>query len=167
MDNCIFIDSLFLFSSSEDTELVPQKKRHRKKTKKTKRGKAKKREVTSESESDSSSSSSSTSCDGNIRKRKKQKKQKKYKLKSRHDASSSKPVATNDSDVQALSTKDTQKVLYISSDENANGGKLASKKLKRIDDLKKLRGTQLETGDREFKSKWDSPSDEYEKKRYV
>lgn len=158
-----FLNLIFLFSSSEDTELVDRKKRHHKKSKKVKKSKSKKREATSESESDSSNSSSSDSSSN--RASRKQKKQKKSKRKNRRGDSSPKAVTADDSDVQASSIKGTQKVLYISSDEIDNDGKGTKNKLKRIDDLKKLRGPQMETGDRDFKSKWDSPSEEYDKKR--
>lgn len=140
------------FSSSEESDVVDHKRRHRKKSKKLGKSKSKKRDVSSDSDSDTSSSSSST--EEETKKRKKHKKTKKSKRKSRHDS------AAGESDVQA--TKETHKVLYISSEDEAH---LNSKKLKRIDELKKLRGSQQ--GDREAKSKWDSPSEEFDRKRWV
>lgn len=149
------VDSSSDDSASSSDESVEQKKRHRKKSKKIKKSKSKRKDITSESESDSSSDSSSSTSNEDVKKRKKQKKQKKHKSKNRQDASSSKGAAID-------SRKDPSKVMYISSEEGTDRD--TNNKLKRIDELKKLRGAHG-SDDRDYKSKWDSPSEDHDRKR--
>lgn len=52
--------------------------------------------------------------------------------------------------------------MYISSEEGSD--KDTNNKLKRIDELKKLRGAHG-SHERDYKSKWDSPSEEHDRKR--
>lgn len=52
------------------------------------------------------------------------------------------------------------KVHYVSSEDERQRNKKSSKH--RLDEMKKLREPVVE---REFKSRWDSPTDEFERKR--
>lgn len=142
---------------------MAHKKRHHKKSKKVRKHKSKRKDSTSESDSDSSSSDSSS--DEEIVKRKKQKKHKKSKRRHRHDTNESVAGAIDSGgehidDAQVKIIKESQKIHHVSSgDEDQQ----RYRKNKRVDEMKKLRGPAFE--DKEIKSKWDSPTDDYERKR--
>lgn len=153
------------FSSDESDQLVESKKRHRKKSsKKAKKHRSKRKQSPSESESessDSSESSSDSSSEEEVVKRKKQKKHKKSKRRSRHEATDERKVDRDDNEVEIL--HEPAKVHYISSDEERQHH---LKSLKRAaDDRKKPRDLIANERGIDCKSRWDSPNDEFERKR--
>lgn len=135
------------------------KKRHHKKSKKVRKHKSKRKD-SSDSDSDSSNSSDNSS-DAEVVKRKKQKKQKKSKRRHRHEAKDN--SAAEDSDGHPKNAKEAQKTHQSVDDDDE---RLRQKKNKRIDEMKKLRGTDPAFDEKGIKSKWDSPTgDDYDTKR--
>lgn len=143
------------------------KKRHHKKSKKARKHKSKRKE-SSDSDSDSSNSSDNAS-DADIVKRKKQKKHKKSKRRHRHESKA------NDSVAEDSDAKEAPKGHYPVAGGNGNKDdddgsadeRHRLKRNKRIDEMKKLRGSDAtfeeKTG---IKSKWDSPkADDFDTKR--
>ncbi|XP_031627671.1 uncharacterized protein DDB_G0283697 [Contarinia nasturtii] len=157
--------------SEEDEQIVEQKKRHRKKSsKKGKKHRSKRKHSPSESDNDSSTSSESSqnsSSEEEVVKRKKQKKHKKSKRRNRHDERNTDERKNADDEVEIL--HEPPKVHYISSDEDKRHHQ-HSKLLKRggvgsgVEDRKRVpRENSNDRGD--YKSKWDSPGDDFERKR--
>lgn len=159
----IFFDEITraMHSSDDENSAVQHKKRHHKKSKKVKKHKSRKKETSSESDSEDSSSDSSS--EEEVAKRKKQKKHKKSKRHHRHnDDDDDDAVAIDNSGddiVDVKVSKESQKIHYVSSgeDERHHRG------TKRVDEGKKPRGSLFE--EKEIKSKWDSPTEDYERKR--
>lgn len=156
------LKTICLFRSDDSDQVVEQKKRHRKKSsKKGKKHRSKRKHSPSDSDSDSSDSSESSSdssSEEEVVKRKKSKKHKKNKRR-RHETTGERKADREDIDVEIL--HEPPKVHYISSDEERQQH---AKQLKRttIDDRK--RPTNSKSND--YKSKWDSPNDEFERKRW-
>lgn len=146
--------------STNDTS-AGHKKRHHKKSKKVRKHKSKRKD-SSDSDSDSSNSSDDSS-DAEVVKRKKQKKQKKSKRRHRHETKGS--SAADDSDAHnAKNAKEAQQKTHYSIDDDDE--RQRQKKNKRIDEMKKLRGTDPAFDEKGIKSKWDSPTgDDYDTKR--
>lgn len=97
-------------------------------------------------------------------KRKKQKKHKKNKYR-RHETTDERKINRDENEVEVLAIHEPPpKVHYISSDEERQHH---SKHLKRTDDRK--RPNDARSSDRAIdfpkKSKWDSPNEEFERKR--
>lgn len=110
--------------------------------------------------SDSSASSSDSSSEEEVVKRKKQKKHKKNKRR-RHEANDErKGEHRDDNEVEIL--HEAPKVHYISSDEERQHH---SKHMKRADDRKRTSNARSTDRAIDYKSKWDSPNDEFERKR--
>lgn len=120
--------------------------------------KSNRKDSSSDSESEDSSNSSDSSSSNNsssedVRKRKKHKKHKRSNRKlHRHDAEKMDP------DIAVKK----EKITYISSD-NDDAGHARNSKHGRHDDGKKPHGNAKD--EHGFKSKWDSSSEELEKKR--
>lgn len=154
---------MHILRSDESEQVVEHKKRHRKKSsKKGKKHRSKRKHSPSESESessDSSDSSSDSSSEEEVVKRKKHKKHKKSKRRNRYEATDERRTERDDKEVEIL--HEPAKVHYISSDE---GRHHHSKSLKRVDDRKRVRDDTNERGT-DYKSKWDSPFDDFERKR--
>lgn len=152
---------MFIFRSEESDQIVEQKKRHRKKSsKKGKKHRSKRKHSPSDSDSDSSDSSESSSDSSSEEEVVKRKKQKKHKKNKRRRHEDERKVDHDENDVEVL--HEPPKVHYISSDEERQH---QLKQAKRIDERK--RPIDGRTNDRptDYKSKWDSPNDEYERKR--
>lgn len=152
---------LFAIRSDESDNVVEQKKRHRKKSsKKGKKHRSKRKHSPSDSDSDSSDSSNSSSdssSEEEVVKRKKQKKHKKNKRRNKHDTSDERKPDENEIEI----LQEPPKVHYISSDEDRHH----AKSLKRSDDRKRLREGVSNDRGTDYKSKWDSPNDDHERKR--
>lgn len=148
-------------SSDYSGQLIEHKKRHRKKSsKKAKKHRSKRKRSESQSNSDSddsSESSSNSSSEEEIVKRKKQKKHKKNKKRSRHEIHAE---HTDDDDVKVL--HEPPKVHYVSSGDEER--QRIAKSSKRTDDRKRVHDS-IVVERIQYKSRWDSPTAEIERKR--
>lgn len=163
MQQFIFNKKMYFFRSNDSDQLVEHKRRHRKKSsKKGKKHRSKRKHSPSDSDSDSSDSSDSSSkssSEEEVVKRKKQKKHKKSKRRHRHEPTDERKIDRDD-EIEIL--HEPQKVLYISSDEDRHHH---GKSLKRVDERKRVHDNTANDRGTDYKSKWDSPIDEFERKR--
>lgn len=141
--------------SDDGGQIAEQKRRHRKKSsKKSKKHRSKKRSPSPSDNDNSSNSDGSSSDDEEVVKRKKQKKHKKSKRRAHASASD------HEEDVKVL--VEPAKVHYVSSGDERK--QRQERLTKRPDERMRQRET---TNDErhEYKSRWDSPSAEIERKR--